>query len=222
MTGRSLVRQRFIENWIAIVLTVTSIIQGLALSRLADVLGKVHSVSQWAAFILAFIILLRVFQTYVAAALEYDEWPVGFMDLVVIFGLGLAQYQMIDKLGTKDFHSLSFETWVVLITSVALIGHSRAYRQVSNNTLRSRNDVERERRLQATNLSVAGICLTLAVLLVAIDKPSVVMFVSVSLSQAALITLNIYRSVTVTIHKPMQLAHREMLEEARTQQRDRA
>ncbi len=84
-SGRLAVR-RFVDNWVGIVLTVVSIIQGLAVSRLADSYDRVHSLEKWCAFTLAFVVILRVFQTYVAAALEYDEWQISFVDLVVIFG----------------------------------------------------------------------------------------------------------------------------------------
>ncbi|MFZ0710559.1 MAG: hypothetical protein WAM53_11005, partial [Terrimicrobiaceae bacterium] len=144
-------------------------------------------------------------------ALEYDEWQVSFIDLVVIFGLGLLQYELIGKLEASTFRPTAFETWIAVITGVALAGHLRAHWKVQREPGRSAHDVGRETRLQRTNLAVAATCFILALLVIAVDA-SAVLFTAVVSIQAALITLNIYRSVHVTIYKPMQLAREELLD----------
>ncbi|HEX6700885.1 MAG TPA: hypothetical protein VF101_09160 [Gaiellaceae bacterium] len=195
-----------VDHWVVIVLTVVSIVQGLALGRLADVVGHLHVADQWAASALAFIVVLRVFQTYVAAALEYNEWQISFVDIIVIFGLGLIQYQLIETISKQKFEVQSFEAWIVVVSAVAVIGHTRAYWTVKSDVVHDRRYRQRERSLQIANVAGAAICLVLATILLLLGDVDQTTFAAITAAQAVIIAMNIARSVHVTIHKPMHLA----------------
>jgi hypothetical protein len=86
-------------------LTVLGIIQGLALNQLADKMMRGSYADAlpgnrwlWLHFALCMLILIRVFQTYLLAALDYTGWRTSFHDALFIFAAGLLQYWVFDAL----------------------------------------------------------------------------------------------------------------------------
>ncbi len=103
-TARS-ARERFKTDFTQIMLTVLGIIQGLALNQLADKMMRGSYADAlpgnrwlWLHFALCMLILIRVFQTYLLAALDYTGWRTSFYDALFIFAAGLLQYWVFDAL----------------------------------------------------------------------------------------------------------------------------
>lgn len=149
----------FLRHWIGIVLTLVSLIQALAFSELVTALPLAWSdlttkgiASAFAHFILAFALILRVFQTYILAALDYEEWGASFFDLVVIFLVGALEYLLFSTLKASPFSPHLFHARFAPIALLGSIGYVAAltrYRHIANpDSLAVRSEI----RLQAANL----------------------------------------------------------------------
>jgi len=156
--------RNFRGNWTAIVLAVISIIQGLAFNdlagRLQDILGytlKTHDLVLAAHFLLCFVLLLRIFQTYVTAALDYDDWVPRFSDILLIFVIGLIEYYLFSSLTNPSFPVHTFHKRISILSVLALAGYLNAYFSLRETGFATYLSYRRERRLQAAN--IAGVAL---------------------------------------------------------------
>lgn len=186
----------FQSNWVGIVLTIVSIIQGLALAHLSDVATGLAGLVPWCFFCLAFLVSVRVFQTYVSAAVEYDHWRPNVWDLLLIFFLGFVQYRYIDALGPNLFRPRTFQLWFLVLCSLALIGYCRALWIIGTRVEPATR--KRERNLQRINLAGTAMCLGLAVpfLFLVLSRWVTVGLV---LTQSLVIFLNTYASLDQTL-----------------------
>lgn len=187
---------RFRANWVAVVLTIVSIIQALALTRLADAIEKLHFMSQWSLAAVAFVVILRIFQTYVTAAVEYENWNARFLDLVFVFVVGLVEYELIGRLEGTHFNARPFELWFAGLCALALLGHANAYREVGGRSEPSRT---RERHLQMVNMTGALLCFALTVVFMYEANASEALIISIAAAQTLIIGFNTYYSVRVTL-----------------------
>ncbi len=88
---RARARKRLAENWVNIVLTIISIIQGFVFTFLAGQFPNVYKYSintgkyvVLALFVLSLLISLRIFQTYITAALDYEVEVPDFLELLLV------------------------------------------------------------------------------------------------------------------------------------------
>ena len=121
---------RFFNKWVEIVLAVISIVQGLAFSDLAQRLPAIfdYAINQHdyviaVYYAYCFAILLRVFQTYVLAALDYEEWSVSFGDVFVIFVIGSIEYVIFSTLTIPKFNPLAFHSRVIWLSGLGIVAY---------------------------------------------------------------------------------------------------
>ena len=110
-------------------LTVLGIIQGLALNQLAEKMMRSDYAAAlptdrwlWLHFALCLLILIRVFQTYLLAALDYTGWRTSFYDALFIFAAGLLQYWVFDALDQSAARpqELHFRAGVLISLAAAI------------------------------------------------------------------------------------------------------
>lgn len=206
-TARS-ARERFKTDFTQIMLTVLGIIQGLALNQLADKMMRGSYADAlpgnrwlWLHFALCMLILIRVFQTYLLAALDYTGWRTSFYDALFIFAAGLLQYWVFDALEQSAAAPQELHLRAGTLVSLASAIHFFALLRIwfgSELTDKSADHRRREIWLQIWNTLLAGLCA--ASCWVGTLQP-VTMQQSVLLSgaAAAIIALNIWVSLRMTI-----------------------
>ncbi|PIZ00479.1 hypothetical protein COY62_02325 [bacterium (Candidatus Howlettbacteria) CG_4_10_14_0_8_um_filter_40_9] len=151
--------KRLAENWVGIVLTVISIIQGLAFNNLVTRFPKIYAYTLATLdpkivmhFVLSFILLLRVFQTYVTAAIDYNDWTPRFFDIILIFVVGALEYFLFAALTTPVFDVKSFHLRLITISGFGLIGYLNALVDLRNKSSLSEKMISREIGLQFVNI----------------------------------------------------------------------
>lgn len=127
---RTRAQEQLITNWVAIVLAVVSIIQGFAFNDLvirflpiyqySRTTGDVHVLVH---YVLSFVLLLRVFQTYLTAALDYNPWTPRLFDVLIIFIVGAIEYFIFSALVVPAFDVFRFHRRFSLIALAAVIGY---------------------------------------------------------------------------------------------------
>ncbi len=182
-------------NFVAIVLSVVSIIQGLAVTALAESLKRMHTIVEWSFYLLAFVVVIRLFQTYVSAAVDYADWQIRFSDVVFVFLLGLVQYQVIASLSETTFKPSLFEAWFSAICAAALLGYANAYLRLGGLSPKIRT---KERRLQVLNFVGACVCLLLALPILCRGANTAPGVAILALSQASVIIANTSYSLRST------------------------
>ena len=105
-TERKSRNARFDEQYTNIIFMILSVVQGLAFSDLAGrtatiipTVGSVAGVTRLLHVVLCFCILLRIFQTYVTAGLDYKPEFISFRDVVIILLAGIWEYVIFQYLG---------------------------------------------------------------------------------------------------------------------------
>ncbi|HWN10028.1 MAG TPA: GNAT family N-acetyltransferase [Pyrinomonadaceae bacterium] len=150
-----------INNWINIVLTVVSIIQGLAFNYLATKFPEVYLNARVTGnyliithFALCFMILLRVFQTYLTAVLDYNFGLPSFMEILLIFLIGGLEYFLFSSLSVAGFNVASFHKRIIVLCLLGIVGYSIAMRHLTQHDylFELRKDYSREFRLQIANI----------------------------------------------------------------------
>lgn len=202
---KSRAQSRFYHSWVDIVLTVVSIIQGLAFN---DLVVRLPSIYEYtiskndfqliASFIFSFVILIRLFQTYVTAALDYDEWSVSFFDIFLIFIIGAVEYFVFSALTTDQFDVQVFHTRVSIISILGIIGYLGAILRLKEELFPSYFDYRKEIQLQSVNIT--GVILVQAISTYIIFAPTQPEWVYTTggLLSAAILSFNIYYSLKVT------------------------
>ncbi len=198
-------QHNFQHNWTGIILAVISIIQGLAFNDLA---GRLHTILDYtlethdlvpaAHFLLAFTLLLRIFQTYVTAALDYDEWATNFPDVLLIFIIGLLEYHVFSSLAVPGFNVAQFHKRISIVSVLALIGYIRAFASLQEPMFTTYEIYRTERRLQAVNIGGVFAVQTISlVILLTHSLPSAACALA-GIVAAAVLAFNIHYSLRVT------------------------
>lgn len=122
-------QQNLVNNWVNIVLTVISVIQGFAfnylLQQFLDKFGIHHSRDYVLLlhFILSFVVLLRIFQAYMTAVLDYNYGPASFFEILLIPAVGVIEYSLICSLISEPFKPIIFHAIGIVICMVAVLAH---------------------------------------------------------------------------------------------------
>jgi len=215
------VRAAFRANLVNIVLSVISIIQGLAFNDLANRFSKIYDLgfqseklALIAHFLLCFALLLRIFQTYVTAALDYQRWNLGFFDLLAIFVIGLMEYFVFSALDpAKNFDANVFHSRLIILSAFACLAYTRAL--IVLHRSRFTQDAyyseyhEYEMRLQLVNL--LGSLFLVGVSIYAIFMRTRSDFAVTTLGIFGFLSLigNMYYSINSTFHR--SVIHSETL-----------
>ncbi len=197
--------RNFQGNWTAIVLAVISIIQGLAFNDLAGRLQMIlsyteatHDLIPAAHFLLAFTLLLRIFQTYITAALDYDEWATNFADVLLIFVIGMLEYHVFSSLIVPGFAVMQFHKRISIVSILALIGYIRAFGSLKEPMFANYQGYRKERRLQAMNIAgVAAVQAISLLILLTHTLPSAVYVICAAVA-AAILAFNMGYSMNAT------------------------
>jgi carboxypeptidase PM20D1 len=167
MTPGHSVLDRLATSWVDLVVAVVSIIQGLAFSFLAERLAyawnaidpAVATTQDWqflAHGLLSFAILVRVFQTYIVAALDYYDWQLNLNDVILVFVIGFFEYITFSSLTPESFDIEVFHRRIILVTVLGGVGYWRVLASLPELARRVHLDevaYTRERKLQQLNLA---------------------------------------------------------------------
>lgn len=197
--------QKLWANWVAIVLSTISIIQGLAFNYLVTNLDLIITHTQktnnyilLAHFILSFALLLRIFQTYIVAALDYDDWKVSLFDILTIFVVGVFEYYLFSSLSVANFDPIVFHLRLSLITIVGLAGYINAYFSVKREVFLIFHDYLREKKLQLFNILGILVVQCNSVLIIIYENlPQYLIVLLISISVITIL-FNIFYSVKIT------------------------
>ena len=198
-------QNRFYNSWVDIVLTVVSIIQGLAFNDLIirfpliyDYTIANNDVKIFTSFILAFTILIRIFQTYITAALDYDDWSINFFDLFLIFIIGAVEYYAFSELTVGTFSIRKFHVRISIISIIGIIGYLGALLRLKEEIFPSYFSYRKEVRLQSVNIAgVAFVQLISIFIIFTPEGPEWILSFGGLLS-AVILSFNIFFSIRQT------------------------
>jgi hypothetical protein len=191
-----------------IVLAVLGIIQGLSLNQLAEKFARGEnaivnsdSILVYADFAFCFLILVRIFQTYLLAALDYSGWKASFYDIVSIFLVGILEYwifESLEKSQIMNHNLLHFRAAVLLV--IATLSHLIAFSRILWSTktgIRGQTKRYHEAKLQVVNcmFSATGACICISSSI--LERTAHTAFF-VSLFLCILVASNIAISVSMT------------------------
>jgi hypothetical protein len=187
-----------------LVLGVMGIIQGLAFNELAS---KVSSVGEgwdhltivefYLCFSICFLIIIRVFQTYVAAVFDYARWSLTFWDVLGIFIVGLLEYWIFSGLAVDRFSSGEMHGRISVLFLFAAIAHGNALYQIRYSTFLPPEKKSSERRLQLFNL-LSALLAGMGCLGSWVYSLSEIPAAIVSIVMIGLISSNVRRSIGAT------------------------
>lgn len=166
-------QEQLLTNWVAIILAVLSIIQGLAFNNLVIQFPDIYQYSRSSGdmkvlihFFLSFVLLLRIFQTYLTAALDYNPWLPNFFDVLVIFVVGALEYFLFSTLkGLALFDIAQYHSRLTLISILGILGYLGALIRIREDLFPRYRDYAREVRLQVINIIGVAVVLSISVLL---------------------------------------------------------
>jgi hypothetical protein len=137
--GKLRAQQNLIKNWISIVLTVLSLIQGFAFNYWATQLNAIYEQVRdgnyfiGVHFILCFFILVRVYQTFLAAVLDYDFLLPRSFEMLLISTIGIAEFFLFSSIREeqiKIFSPTSFHKRGILLCLMATLGYTTILRRL--------------------------------------------------------------------------------------------
>jgi hypothetical protein len=116
------------------VLTVLSIIQALAFNYLAEQFPGIFRYSMtrgnyivFMHFILCFVILVRIYQTFMGAVLDYNFILPRLYEMFLISTVGITEYFLFESLKPEgkieSFNQLTFHTRGIIISGLGTIGY---------------------------------------------------------------------------------------------------
>jgi len=221
-TTRIKVQQIYYNNFVNIVLAVVSIVQGLAFNDLATRFPKIYPSGDYiiiAHFILCFVLLLRIFQTYVTAALDYDNWELGFVDIFIIFVVGLLEYFVFSSLVEKDFKISDFHGRLLVLSTLALAGYLRTLRKLYKNRF-SGDGVEpqyyeAEVRLQCANLLGIVLSQSISIYIWLSAQQTTGTYIFLVILVSLIMGMNIFYSIRITFSRAK--IEREQIKKAELQ-----
>jgi ribosomal protein S18 acetylase RimI-like enzyme len=179
--AQSRAQEHLIGNWVNIVLAVISIIQGLAFNDLVTRFPNIYiytrttgDLTLFIHFVLCFIILLRIFQTYVTAVLDYNFGLPSFFEILLIFLIGAIEYFLFSSLIVSDFNIASFHKRLSIISVLGITGYIvTIFRILGHEELfQSYKEYSREVRLQMVNIIGMVIIIAISFFLVFFPIPS--------------------------------------------------
>jgi ribosomal protein S18 acetylase RimI-like enzyme len=205
------VRDRVVDKSFDIVITILSIIQGLAFNFLAQQVPSIYEYTlrtgdfvPMAYAALGAAVLIRVFQTYVAAVLDYADKGVKFgaLDLIIIFLAGFLEYLLFGTFEVDDLQHFSVEEFnfrLLYLIGLSLIGYGYAYFRLDEDQFPGYEKYAIEKRLQFSNLSGAASLFAIAagVSTFAAELPYAVKLTA-SLASLGILVWNISYSLDVT------------------------
>ena len=209
---RSRAQNRFYSSWVDIVLTVVSIIQGLAFNDLVVRLPAIYDYTVQnnnyqliASFVFSFVVLIRLFQTYVTAALDYDEWSVSFFDIFLIFIIGAVEYFVFSALIVDNFDIRDFNRRISIISILGIIGYLGAILRLKEELFPSYFDYRKEIHLQSVNIiGVILVQMSSTFVIFSAQKADWVYALN-SLISSIILSFNIYYSLKMTFTPSIQL-----------------
>jgi len=201
--GRWRIRRRFVESWVSTVLALISIIQGLAFNHLAGRLPEIyadflvrHDFVVLTHFLLCFVILLRIFQTYLLAALDYDEWSVNFFDLFLVFVIGALEYLLFSSLiAGPRFSAVDFHLRLSLISIAGVLGYLGALLRLRPTVLEYRAEI----RLQAINALGTLAVQAISTFIIFSPPQPAALYSSLALAATLLVIANIAYSIRISL-----------------------
>jgi len=212
--NRTRVQQNYSKNFINLVLAVVSIIQGLAFNDLAARFPQIYSFTLvtkdyvlLSHFILCFMLLLRVFQTYVTAALDYEDWRVNFIDVLLIFVVGSIEYFVFSALSTSGFDVLEFHRRLSVLSILAFLGHFAALLRLRKKRVSFTSDREyfAEARLQSVNMAGAVSVQGISIFILLAQAHNNRTYAWLGFSASLIIALNLFYSLGRTFSPEPQL-----------------
>lgn len=208
--GSAATLAKFRHKRLDIVLTISSIIQGLAFAHLMAVTPGIlgSALDGWSFVLVAhaavcFLLILRVFQTYVTAALEYEEWNNSFVDILLIFVVGAGEYWVIASLKQTPFDASAFGLRLAAVGGMGLVGYAFALIRVRCAGEAAGLDSSRERNLQLVNIAGTGTVVVSG--LINVYRPELPDWwtTRIALLQCAALWFGMYYSLRVTFGGPL-------------------
>lgn len=198
-------RRNLAQNFVNIVLCLVSVVQGLAFSflttRLPAIWDYTVSSHDWvyiAHYALCFILILRVFQTYTLAALEYYTWSVGFIDLFMVFAVGSLEYVLFDTLSLPRFDASRFYTRFLVLCLAGLIGYVMAFIRVGS-SIQEKRVVLRERLIQSINMAILAVASATCSFVLSFATQSTLGPIIASMTISAMLVANMAASLGLTL-----------------------
>ena len=212
--NRSRIQRLYYTNFVSIILAVGSIIQGLAFNDLAVRFPPIYSSGFLtgnyiviAHFVLCFVLLLRVFQTYVAAALDYDEWEINFSDVFIIFLIGLIEYFVFSSLNPTAFDVKEFHKRLSIMSLLGCLGYLRVLikirKEYSSNLDPSSVYYKNEIRLQSVNIGGIILVLGISTFIILAPPQTSIRYTVLGLISALILASNIFYSLRSTFSRPV-------------------
>ncbi len=205
-------QRRFLESWVDIVLTVVSIIQGLAFNdlviRFPAILENALSAREYQVlghFVLCFAVLLRLFQTYVTAALDYDEWTVGFFDIFLVFVIGAVEYFVFSTLTPTNFDVVGFHIRISIISLLGIVGYLGAWLRLKEEAFPTYLQYHREAHLQSVNIIGVVLIQVISIFVIVSPRQSDSVYTVLALCSTLILVLNIFYSLKTTFHPSVEM-----------------
>lgn len=200
------------EQKISILFTVLGMITSLAFTKLLDLGGNLLSgVDSWGDKIfyishlfLVMLIIIRIFEALLLAALDYEIQTGNFYDLIAVFIIGIIEYWMLETF--KEYDQQSFFLRLLILGALSLTGFSIATIRLITmkplskvKTYSNKMDFIREIYLQSVNLAVSlgFIVVSLLIFLNVISSNLIITIIMFFL--CILMAFNIYYSYFVTV-----------------------
>lgn len=188
-------QEQLLTNWVAIILAVLSIIQGLAFNNLVVQFPDIYQFARTTGdvrvvvhFGLCFVLLLRIFQTYVTAALDYNPWFPNFFDVLIIFIVGALEYFLFSTLKVPaTFSATQFHARLTVISVLGIVGYLGALIRLREDLYPAYREYAREVRLQVIN--ILGVTLVLGVSVLVMVFPGMNVRTQIGLVSIAIATL---------------------------------
>lgn len=199
-------QQELFTNWVAIILAVLSIIQGLAFNNLVVQFPDIYQYWRTTGdirvlihFVLCFVLLLRIFQTYLTAALDYNPWTPNLFDVLIIFVVGALEYFLFSTLKSlAAFNTVQFQSRLSLISILGIVGYLAALLRIREELFPSYEEYSKEVRLQVINMVGVLVVLCISVLVIAfpaMDVRTQLVLASISIM---VLTANVLFSLRIT------------------------
>lgn len=166
------------SKWTDVVLTIISIVQGLAFNDLAE---RTLGVWTWVDADLRLVVgayllccgavLIRIFQTYLVAALDYGHGLPTLFDILFVFVLGGVEYWLFstvgDDVGPASFRPVHFQRIMSVLAVLGTVGYGLTVARLMRTRQRGMTALRRrtELRLQRMNflgllvIAVVALCL---------------------------------------------------------------
>jgi len=214
---RSRAQDHLVNNWVNIVLAVISIIQGLAFNDLVTRFPNIYTYTRTTGdptvfihFVLCFIILLRIFQTYVTAVLDYNFGLPSFSEILLIFLIGAIEYFLFSSLIIPNFNIASFHKRLSIISVLGIVGYIVTILRVLNHEelFHSHKEYSREIHLQMVNITGMVIFIAVSFFIVLFPVSSSGLHNFLVSAMVLTFCFNIYFSLQTTFERQAAITRR--------------